>query len=81
MKAKTTVVVEPQEKKIDWSQPMWLTTKDGEIVLSNGEHNAIDFTGVCVRGTVNKVGDYSDEWSKQCFTPITSPITITISNE
>lgn len=79
MKAQTKIVggMPTQEQKINWDEPMWLISDD-IIVKSTGKHDTLSFSAYALTGISRAY--VTDGWTKSAFTPITSPITIEISN-
>lgn len=82
MKAQTKVIggMPNETNKIDWGKPQYLISKDGQIILSTGDYSKTTFSGVAIVHPACGTGDYSSDWAKCAFTPITTPITIEISN-
>lgn len=79
MKVQTKIVggMPTRQDEINWDEPMWLISDDA-ILHSTGEHNCSTFTAYALTGV--EAGDITSGWAKSLFTPITSPITIEISN-
>lgn len=76
------IINETKEVEIDWSKPQWVKRKAGGdcIVLTTGEHGLVCFTGTAMPCLDFPDGDYSENWTKEYFTPLTGPTTIEISN-
>lgn len=79
MKAQTKIVggMPTRQDEINWDEPMWLISDD-IILKSTGEHTCLSFTAYSLTGV--EPGGITSGWVKSAFTPITSPITIEISN-
>lgn len=81
MKAQTKVITAPDTvTEIDWSKPQYMITEEGHIVLSTGKHEGAAFEGICLKHKRYNTGNFNSMWGKKWFTPITTPITIEISN-
>ena len=86
MAIKSTLVTPPNKaKEIDWSiEGQLLIDNLGQVVSTTGEHAPNTFTAVAL--AVVKRNNFcllkaSDDWAKESFKTITTPITITFENE
>lgn len=77
MKAKTVVV---PEKEIDWSKPIWVVGKDGDLLLTNGENGDGVFTATVIKSGTYDVGRSSNGWCKAFFKPVVGNVNLVISN-
>lgn len=69
---KTTVTLPvKKENNIDWSKPMYVMSKDGCIVKTNGKYNWLTFSGTYIGDDDDYKNDdiCSDCWDKDAFTP------------
>lgn len=80
MKATKIVSENTITEQIDWNKPQWFIDEGGDIFLSTGEHNKFSFTATCLPCKDYHNGDYSKDWAKSKFKPLTKPLTIIIEN-
>lgn len=81
MKKTIIVAQDSQVNSINWAKPQWfININRDKIVLSNGKHRGSIFSGTCLPCATWTDGNYSDDWDKSSFTPLTKDLTITIGN-
>jgi hypothetical protein len=80
---KTEIIGEStQEKEIDWNKKMVvISTLNGDVVLTTGEHNTTDFTGMRIFSNDYRINDFDECWLKNRFKPVKDTITIKFSND
>jgi hypothetical protein len=80
---KTEIIGEStQEKEIDWDKKMIVVSSiNGDVILTTGEHNLTDFTGMRVFSKDYQTNDFDECWLKNRFKPVTETITIKFSND
>lgn len=69
--------------KIDWNKPNLLMAKSGIVVMSDGEHDDLDFCATILisNNPLLSVGRCDVNWAKNEFTLVTEPLTITFTND
>lgn len=73
----------PQQKKsneIDWDIPQWVIAKNGDVVLTTGNHNGRSFSGTCMPCKGFPKGIYLNTWFKPNFTRLNFVILFVINN-
>lgn len=72
-----------EKKEIDWSKPQWVQGKSTEdtIILTNGKHSDISFTGMALPSKNFPEGCYYTAWSKENFQSLSEDVPFIISNK
>ena len=88
MAIKSTLVTPPNKAKgIDWSKKQYLISKDSNddntIVYSTGVHDGESFSACLLFSNYkpHHKQPYANNWAKERFKLLTTPITITFENE
>lgn len=64
---------------IDWSKKQIVKSTDDLIVLTTGKHKDGLFSGVIMSTSddvYSGIGTYAEDWIKESFIPVTTPVTI-----
>lgn len=87
MAIKSKLVTPPNKaNEIDWSKKQYLISKDSDdntIIYSTGVHDGASFSACLLFSNYKPhyKKPYDNNWAKESFTKITTPITITFENE
>lgn len=76
----TSNIIKEEIVKNEWNSVRLVRCNStSSIILTDGDNSRDTFCGTVIfagKDVTDTLGEYFGNWSKECFTPITSPITI-----
>lgn len=74
--------IDIHEINIDWGRPQYVVDNDGDmIIITTGNHIGGQFEGMVLPCDEYPDGQFDNTWSKSCFKPLNTPVTVILSND